>query len=119
MNDFMEMLKAHTNEEEKVPTPPDVLAHTLKEICARYSAGNPFKRGDLVTPRAGYGVKDEGRPHIVLDVFWPTREIPAEYHGGDARWPDMRVVCESRGDIVTFLGESWTYEKYQGPIAQI
>ena len=120
MNQLLQMLSDSSDDEENEPvTPPDVLAHTLQELCARYVAGNPFKRGDLVTPRPGYGVKGERRPHIVLDVFESTRKIPDDYRGNMAMWPDMRVACENRGDIVAFLGESLAYQPYDGPVAEI
>lgn len=119
MNELFEMLSTARDEENAAPTPPDVLAHTpagnICQIRRRQSvqARRPRHSANRL------GIKGEGLPHIVLDIFEPTREIPAEYNGGDARWPDMRVACEARGDIVTFLGESYTYRLYDGPVAQI
>lgn len=100
------------------PTPPDVLAHTLLEIFARFRAGNPFKPGDLVTPRNGYGYKDPGPPNVVLAIFEPVKQPPVS-PGASVTWADMRIACEHDGDIVTFVVESFCFEPWLGEVADI
>lgn len=99
-------------------TPSDVLAHTLKEVYQRFAAGNPFEPGDLVTPRVGYGNRGEGRPHIVLSCFEPEN-FETEGIGMPAFAFDMRVLGEMRGEITPWKAESYTYEPYTGPVAEV
>lgn len=109
--------------EERAPSsPPDVLCKTLREVADRYAAGCQFKVGDLVTPRKGYNIKDEGRPHIVVDVRHnavadltvppDTGEIGNVTFGSRM---DIRTAHEARGTMVMHWNESWQFEPYTGP----
>jgi hypothetical protein len=82
----------------------------------RYLDGNPFRPGDMVTPRPGFAVKGEGHPHIVLDVLtnveprWTDVEDSSTRQG---QMLDMRVACFVRNDVMTtFWVEAWQYEAY-------
>jgi hypothetical protein len=99
---------------------PEAQIATLLEAFARYAAPCPFKPGDLVTPRKGFGYTDEGAPHIVLEI----REAPVcQFDITDRTSPasnlfglklDMRVACfRSSGDVEAFWQESWRHETYQ------
>ncbi len=99
------------------PTPPDVLAVTLREVYGRFVAGCPFEPGDIVTPRRGYNYKQVGTPQAVLKVFGEPLVEWDSVNGGSYCMNDMMVAAESRGNIVTFLAESWAFEEYRGPVA--
>ncbi len=106
--------------EERKHTPDDVLAITLKEISARYAAGNPFKVGELITPRKGYGIKGEGRPHVVVEIA----DKPLVSTSGGSGSPefgarlDIRVICE-QCHVHAYWMESWQFERYAGPVAEV
>jgi hypothetical protein len=96
-------------------------AMNLKEIYARFARGNPYKPGDLVTPRRGFNIRDAGAPCIVLETFDTpiTPEVDREqdglFHKNDMRI--MRIMRSNNSeDAVTFLAESLTYEPYTGEI---
>jgi hypothetical protein len=104
-------------------------AMNLREISARYLAGNPFKAGDLVTPRRGYAIRGVGFPCLVLDVF-DTPSTPEDDKRDDRpyRRNDMRIAriihrdvgdADNREAVVTFMAESYTYEPYTGPIMSV
>ena len=90
---------------------------TLKEAFAQYGL-TPFAPGDLVTPRKGYGIRDAGEPHIVMEVAaepWRTFEGTHASNSFGARL-DIRVACVSSpgGNMVAaFWAESWMYERYE------
>lgn len=121
---FAEMDRAAASEEDTRSTPPDALCVTLREVATAYAAPCSFKAGDLVTPRQHYGTRGAGEPHIVLEVIkrpepdFHTASKPGETHScayGGRR--DVRVACETRGDITPFWMESWILEPYRGPDA--
>jgi hypothetical protein len=119
MMDLARMLAEHDRKQpDSPPTPPDVLAHTLLEIFARYAAGNPFKPGDLVTPRKNYNIRGAGQPHVVVEIL-DGAALAEREAGSIAHRADMRLVCEERGEIAPFLGESWCFERYAGPVANV
>lgn len=90
----------------------------LRVICAQYQEPCAFKVGDLVTPRAGRGIRDAGEPHIVVEVFDPPRRV----FDGDASIQayvaliTMRVACISGGGeaYVCFSVEHPAFERYTG-----
>ncbi|KMO34283.1 hypothetical protein [Methylobacterium aquaticum] len=128
--DLGEMLEAASRgrsrgERNHRATSPEVLCVTLKEIEQRYRIGCQFKPGDLVTPRPGYTYDGEGAPHVVLDVLAkPVMQLDLDDPSKTAsnsygRRIDMRVACEHAGIIAGFWVESWCFEKYTGPIAEM
>ncbi len=107
-------------QEQHRQTPDDVLAITLKEISARYAAGNPFKVGELITPRKGYGIKGEGRPHVVVEIAEKPL-VPGETNSGSPDFGarlDIRVICE-QCHLHAYWNESWQFEHYTGPVAEV
>lgn len=112
------------DDDDATPRPiPEAVVSELRDIYTRYSAGCPFKPGDLVTPRKGYNTKGAGEPHIVLEVIdSPACNLtpPAEpFHAGShafGRRYDMRVISLSDGEAyVAHWTEAWVYEPYTGP----
>lgn len=113
------------HQQQPQKSPPDVLALTLKEVEQRYRIGCTFKPGDLVTPRRGYPYKDDGRPCVVVDVLAkPVVKLDVENFDGNGNTCygqriDMRIIHESGGDICGHWVESWCFEKYTGPVAEL
>lgn len=109
-------------EPEKPESPPEVLCATLRETLASFSAGCPFKPGDLVTPRANSDLRGAGRPQIVLEVLaTPVRNFHVVEDQNDVASAafgsriDVRIARESHGEIVANWTESWKLEPYYGP----
>jgi hypothetical protein len=91
----------------------------LRAAQERYAAPNPFRPGDVVTPRALTSMKGIGEPHVVLEVGEP-RGQPAQDSTSSAfgaRY-DVRVVCFVGGHVCAFWLESWTLEPYVAPPAE-
>lgn len=76
---------------------------------------NPYKVGDIVTPREGFNIRNAGKFCIVVETF--KRKIVAETgkdaeSTSDRRAVDMRVMTLAegdKGDIICFPAESWCY----------
>ncbi|RWX72560.1 hypothetical protein [Mesorhizobium sp. M2A.F.Ca.ET.039.01.1.1] len=103
---------------------PEAQIATLREAFERYTNPCPFKPGDIVTPRKGFGYADAGEPHIVLEVAEkPIRnfEAPADvsniYSSAFGSRVDFRVasLTDGRGEtaIVAYWQESWRHELYK------
>lgn len=103
--------------EEPPKTSPDILAHTLLEAYQRYAKGNPYKPGMLVTPRRNHGIRGEGEPNLVLNVFESVGHPPLVDDGSPAYISDMRILCERNGQIISFFADSLFYEPWNGDIA--
>ncbi len=102
-------------------TPDDVLALTLKEIQQRIQSGCPFKVGDLVTPREGYGTKGVGRPYVVIEVFSePVRALNPKdlFSPAYGVVHDIRILGE-QCHLHAYMAASYEYEKYAGPVAEL
>jgi hypothetical protein len=102
---------------------PEAQCMELREVFAAYTAGCPFKPGDLVTPRPNCDMKGKGRPHIILDVLPepvtsfqsadPTDTCSNSY----GRRIDVRVASFAVPDqIGVWWMESWQLEPYAGPL---
>lgn len=103
----------------KRPVADDIA--TLRAAAARYALTDPFKPGDLVTPRADSPLANAGRPHIVLEApEYPSREFVATdpKHVDSQRYGaklDIRVasVCDcDHGEVRPYWEESWMFEPY-------
>jgi hypothetical protein len=55
--------------ENKKPQSLEAEIAELEEVAAAHLAANPFKVGDLVTPRPNSSINSNGAPHIVLEVL--------------------------------------------------
>ncbi|ELT50996.1 hypothetical protein [Brucella intermedia] len=106
------MGRGDDNERNKALPIPEAQIATLKEVCERYTAGCPFKVGDIVTPRKGSIYRGRGVPHIVL-------EVPAEPHfhfdHDDASRPaygarlDVRCACfvDNETTLLFWMESHW------------
>lgn len=100
---------------------PEAQIATLREAFERYKGECPFKPGDIVTPRKGYGYRDAGLPHIVLEVlneplrnFEVTESVGTSSSGFGMKL-DVRVACFTRdATVAAFWQESWCLEPYEG-----
>ena len=107
---------AHNDSDERAfRGPVSVEAIQLRDICARYLEGNPFKPGDLIVPRKGFNIRGEGRPCVVLDLFDDVERKLTD-DGGQIEWNDMRIGRFINGKLLTFLAESMAYEPYTGKV---
>lgn len=117
--DFLREMHDDSDEAEAPEPIAEAQVATLTEAYARYAAACPFKAGDLVTPRCGYGTHCVGKPHVVLEVIsTPIRnfECPDPRDRGCSGYGsrmDIRVACFTRGTVAAFWGESWVYEPYR------
>jgi hypothetical protein len=96
---------------------PEAAIATLKEVCERYVAGCPFRVGDVVTPRRGYAVAAEGRPHVVVEIADPPIRNFSDGSGsyGSNSYGvriDIRVAHIHRGRLIMHWAESWQFEPY-------
>lgn len=99
---------------------PDQLA-ILKDASKRYTDGNIFSVGQLVTPRHHVNLRGAGRPCVVLENVKPFytegHEQETSSHNYRRRF-DMRVLHlldSGRDDgysLVSFWAESWQYEPW-------
>lgn len=91
---------------EKITLLPEAQVEQLLQLQKAYAKGCPFKPGDVVTPKRGTTINNQGEPHVVLAVF-----DTSDYDKTNFLRIDIRVVCFASNEIVTaFLGESWNYE---------
>jgi hypothetical protein len=108
---------------DDAPAPlPEAAIADLRELCSRYTAGCPFRVGDLVTPRGGYNLRGPGDPHIVVEVAdVPVRNL--DNSADSSGWAscafgarlDIRVAHIQNGKMTMHWSESWMYEPYTGP----
>jgi len=101
---------------------------TLKAVAERYTAPNPFKPGDLVTPRADSPLKNVGRPYVVLELAETINtHLPMvdPHHVDHIRFGaklDIRVasVCDCpHGEVTAYWEEGWMFEPYAPPAAAV
>ena len=88
----------------------------LQEFAAVYATGNPFRIGDLVTPRKGGNIRNSGEPHIVVEV----REAEPYFEGsctsvsfGKRLTIRVAQIVNEVG-AVCFWNEHHEYEPYLG-----
>lgn len=103
---------------------PEAVIMDLTSIAERYSAPNPFKVGDIVTPRRGYNIRGSGEPHVVLETETSVPRFSVDQSETSSssfgRKLDMRVACLTpagpRFFYQAFWGESWCYEFYEDAV---
>lgn len=88
----------------------------LRRLNKEFQKGCPYKVGDLVTPRKCAGLRNAGKPHIVVEVFDEpvrmTAECGSPHHLSKM---EMRTMAFSDADnICVWAGEAWLYEPYVG-----
>lgn len=91
----------------------------LRELLKAESAPNPFKVGDLVTPKKSSPYVLEGQPHIVIEVLDPPIRPTHDTSGPDGGAPhDLRVGAIDRaGGKSVYLMRSVHLEAYTEPDA--
>lgn len=109
--------------EKSAPMPMrEAVEATLKEIAEGYGKC-PFTVGQLVTPKPGMNLRDEGAMHIVLYVddnphhhFNIGTGEAGTSSTGYGRFLDIRVLCLAKGGgeiaYVPFWMESWQLQPY-------
>jgi hypothetical protein len=129
-DDPLEALASMLGKKQNTRTPPstkpplrEAVISTLKDLASAYG-NNPFKVGDLVTPRQGLNLRDAGCLHVVIYVDPDPRHhftiggAPAEstHSIGYGRYLDVRVLsfCHGGGEwaYVPFWMESWQLQPY-------
>lgn len=95
---------------------PEAAIMRLKEAADRYIAGNPFKVGDIVTPRPGMNVAGAGKPHVVIAVRADPQPVWDGEPGSNAHGMcfDIRVASISgRPDrVMAHWCESWSFQPF-------
>lgn len=95
-------------------TLPEAQICTLREVKDRYIAGNPFKVGDIITPRKGGAYSGRGVPHMVIEVAeTPIRNTncPSSEMDFGSRL-DIRVIRMAGEHVVPFWMESFQLEQW-------
>ena len=120
MNNMQELLAAMmSDDDEDTPISHEGQIARLHEMLARYNAPNKFKVGDLVTPILGVNIKDDGEPHIVLDVDEKGFYVGEQKNGanGTADCYNIKIgqiIRGSGGAFVTFVMPHWKLDRYDG-----
>jgi hypothetical protein len=125
MNDLSQLLRGIRVEgvpqkpNEKPAPAPEAAIETLREICGVYRSGNPFRPGNLVTPRPYSHIGYSGRPHIVLE----TRDAEPFFELADDQSDvfspafgmkfDIRIAYFDGEQVLTYWVESWQLEAYK------
>lgn len=115
---FAALADADREDEETTRPLPEAQISTLREACAAYTAGNPYKVGDLVTPRKWGNSKGAGDPHIVVEIGNGEACFSAQtgHDSGSAHYGrkrDIRVICFGTSDtIVAYWMEAYQVEPY-------
>jgi hypothetical protein len=109
--------------QESTPRPlHDAQIMNCREYLKIYLEPNPYKVGDLVTPRKGYGLYNEGEPHIVIEVFPRPITMWGRYDPRLVGFPelgqsiDIRVAALGNDNMtmVSWVNASFRYEPYLG-----
>lgn len=111
----------HDDDAHDAPRPlAEAQIEVLKDIVARYAAPCPFRVGDLVMARDGFGHGIPGQPAIVVEVPAQSLRIfnvddpqdtGSSSFGGKI---DMRIATLDRSgrDYAAYWVESWCFEPY-------
>ena len=96
---------------------PEALIAELREVAKNYATPNPYKVGDLVTPRKSARMKGTGEPHIVVEAFKlpPYFSAPPNTRAnspmtGDT--VDIRVIRIVDGNAIPMWGCSFEFETW-------
>lgn len=115
---LMEALARASREEddERPRILPEAAIMRLKEAAGRYAAGNPFKVGDIITPRPDASVRGAGRPHVVIATRSDPQPVWTNEPGsnGYGICCDIRVLCFARhsDDVVAHWCESREFQPF-------
>lgn len=101
--DFASLLGGPQYEARSQPT--DVQIMELKEFLSKFKRPNPFKVGDIITPRKGSPYRGADSPHIVVEILTDSDRYLEGNSGSNAYGAvhDIRVAhMEQSGE------NSWT-----------
>lgn len=115
-DDLGAMFGLHMGEKDKRKILPEAHLERVKEAAERYARPNPYKVGDIVTPRKDSGMKGVGEPHVVVEVLTePRRTFEGSGFGGSSFGAnmDVRVMCLMDDLTLAFWGESWMLDKWE------
>lgn len=121
LGDMLEdMMKRHNGSEASRPSPlPEAIIMELRARLEVVNSPNPFKVGDLVTPRANGYLTDAGQPCIVVAVDNDAKPVfSAERFGAASNGAicNLRVSrCDDDEDIVEYWHNHAEYVPYTGP----
>lgn len=116
-----DMVREWAREQAPKPKPPTLLVEALRDQAQFYTHENPFKVGDVVTPRKGVLVTGSGDPNIVIAVRENPDPVFAAGEPGSSRYGlkfDIRVVRWEEGQFPTFWTESSFFEPWIEPAAK-
>lgn len=103
------------------PILPEAAIMRLREFAEQYHQPNPFKVGDLVTPRPDADLKGAGIPHIVVEVRDHAEPLFIGDNGDASfgRKIEIRIahIDSGRGIVFTHWAESHRFEPYTLPAA--
>lgn len=112
--EFLEMMAGGPLRQESPRILPEAAIERLKEAAVLYCAENPYKAGDIVTPRKGSPIKGRGIPHLVLEV---SEGFPIQSQTAGS-WVTataftLKVVTIDEGAIVPHLVPHWMMEPFR------
>jgi hypothetical protein len=88
----------------------------LRAAQERYAAPNPFRPGDVVTPRALTSMKGIGEPHVVLEVGEPRGSRPRTPPARpSARGTTSASSASSAATSAPSGSRGWMLEPYVAP----
>lgn len=105
-------------EPETPPDYPTILAR-LKQVAASYTRTNPFKVGDVVSPRKDACTRGAGDPYIVVAI----RETDYDFAHGEPHTNDFggkmdtRIIGYSGPHISAHWAENADLEFWVEPVA--
>lgn len=98
---------------------PEAAIMRLREFAENYGK-NPFKVGDLVTPRKGTKVRGAGYVHLVVDVGPNEPQFISGASSGTVsfgNFANIRVAVIDDSNISTYWCEAHEFEPYTGAAA--
>lgn len=124
--DIMRMLALASdeggNKSHKIGCTEDAAVERLKEFYVQYRQNKvnfPFKTGDMVMTKPGFGSSIVGIPCIVLEIQANPKPHfdGSPTHQSFGRIPEMRVGLIIDDAFVTFWGEAVDYAPYDKEMA--
>lgn len=117
MNDLAELLSSMRAERQDKTIDPTIAVEILKTTAPRFTAPNPYKVGDFVTPRKDGYLKNAGEPHLVVEV---SNSFPrlTENHGTPSfgTTPTIRTANVTEGgSVLAFWNDHAEFDPYPLP----
>lgn len=115
MEAMMREIARMSGNEAPEPRPPALIVEALRDQAQFYARENPFKVGDIVTPRKGTTYRGDGEAHIVIEVNeladydFTVKDASSTAYG---RKPDIRVLSWMKGHWPSHWVESACFEPW-------